>query len=53
KWLSSDLTKSLNGHCSEFSCVGPNVLVKKMYHQNMDFKDNERHMHKQPQIIQF
>ncbi|WP_256260798.1 hypothetical protein, partial [Staphylococcus aureus] len=20
---------------------------------NMDFKDNERHMHKQPQIIQF
>ncbi|MDF4072175.1 hypothetical protein P3W82_23440, partial [Staphylococcus aureus] len=23
------------------------------YYPNMDFKDNERHMHKQPQIIQF
>ncbi|EYF56354.1 hypothetical protein, partial [Staphylococcus aureus] len=31
----------------------PNVLVKNMYYPNMDFKDNERHMHKQPQIIQF
>lgn len=28
KWLSSDLAKSLNCHCSEFSCLGPNVLVK-------------------------
>ncbi|HCZ8735823.1 radical SAM/CxCxxxxC motif protein YfkAB [Staphylococcus aureus] len=53
KWLSSDLAKSLNCHCSEFSCLGPNVLVKNMYYPNMDFKDNERHMHKQPQIIQF
>ena len=46
KWLSSDLAKSLNCHCSEFSCLGPNVLVKNMYYPNMDFKDNERHMHK-------
>ncbi|CAM4086509.1 Thioredoxin-like oxidoreductase [Staphylococcus schweitzeri] len=53
KWLSTDLAKSLNCHCAEFSCLGPNVLVKNMYYPNMDFKENEHHMHKQPQIIQF
>ncbi len=53
KWLSTDLAKSLNCHCAEFSCLGPNVLVKNMYYPNMDFKENERQMHKQPQIIQF
>ncbi|MBE5666983.1 radical SAM/CxCxxxxC motif protein YfkAB [Staphylococcus sp. SS87] len=53
KWLSTDLAKSLNCHCAEFSCLGPNVLVKNMYYPNMDFKENERHMHKQPQILQF
>ncbi|MBE5661165.1 radical SAM/CxCxxxxC motif protein YfkAB [Staphylococcus sp. SS21] len=53
KWLSTDLAKSLNCHCAEFSCLGPNVLVKNMYYPNMDFKENERLMHKQPQILQF
>lgn len=53
KWLSTDLAKSLNCHCAEFSCLGPNVLVKNMYYPNMDFKENEHYMHKQPQIIQF
>ncbi|CDR61870.1 radical SAM/CxCxxxxC motif protein YfkAB [Staphylococcus schweitzeri] len=53
KWLSTDLAKSLNCHCAEFSCLGPNILVKNMYYPNMDFKENEHQMHKQPQFIQF
>ncbi|PTI41183.1 radical SAM/CxCxxxxC motif protein YfkAB [Staphylococcus succinus] len=45
QWLSSPLAQSLNCHCSEFSCLGPNVLVKNMYYQNTDFKSNEQRMH--------
>lgn len=37
RWLQSDLAKSLNCHCPAVKCVGPNVLVKDMYYQNVDF----------------
>lgn len=47
KWLSSDLAQSLNCHCAEFQCLGPNVLVKNMYYPNMNFRENERRMHQQ------
>ncbi len=40
-----------NCHCS--SLVVYECLVKNMYYPNMDFKEYECHMHKQPQIIQF
>ena len=28
QWLNSELAQSLNCHCPEFQCLGPNVLVK-------------------------
>ena len=44
-WLSTDLAKSLNCHCAEYQCLGPNVLVKNMYYPNTDFKKKEQKMH--------
>lgn len=44
-WLNSSLAQSLNCHCSSFSCLGPNVLVKNMYYPNTDFKEKEKDMH--------
>ena len=38
----SDLAQSLNCHCAEYQCLGPNVLVKNMYYPNTDFKENEK-----------
>lgn len=37
KWQSSNLAHSLNCHCTEVRCLGPNVLVKNSYYQNTDF----------------
>ncbi|WP_411848106.1 radical SAM/CxCxxxxC motif protein YfkAB [Staphylococcus xylosus] len=44
-WLNSSLAQSLNCHCSSFSCLGPNVLVKNMYYPDTDFKEKEKTMH--------
>ncbi|MCD8830006.1 radical SAM/CxCxxxxC motif protein YfkAB [Staphylococcus gallinarum] len=46
QWLQTPLAQSLNCHCSEFNCLGPNVLVKNMYYPNTDFKEKERQMHR-------
>ncbi|MBF7016703.1 radical SAM/CxCxxxxC motif protein YfkAB [Staphylococcus durrellii] len=45
QWINSSLAQSLNCHCSEFSCLGPNVLVKNMYYPTTDFKEKEKEMH--------
>ncbi|KOP71047.1 radical SAM/CxCxxxxC motif protein YfkAB [Cytobacillus solani] len=37
KWMKSDLAESLNCHCSQVSCLGPNVLVKNSYYKDIDF----------------
>lgn len=37
KWMDSCLAKSLNCHCPSVQCLGPNVLVKNSYYQNVDF----------------
>lgn len=37
KWLSTDLAHSLNCHCPEVQCLGPNVLVKNSYYPNTNF----------------
>jgi len=37
KWMTSHLAKSLNCHCPEVKCLGPNVLVKNRYYPNVDF----------------
>jgi radical SAM/CxCxxxxC motif protein YfkAB len=36
-WQSSKLAKELNCHCPAVSCLGPNILVKNSYYQDMDF----------------
>ena len=45
QWLNTPLAQSLNCHCSEFHCLGPNVLVKNMYYPQTDFREKERMMH--------
>lgn len=45
QWLNSELAKSLNCHCPEYQCLGPNVLVKNMYYPQTNFKLNEKEMH--------
>lgn len=37
KWLDTDLARSLNCHCPQVSCLGPNVLVKNSYYHETDF----------------
>lgn len=38
KWMDTKLAKSLNCHCSEARCLGPNVLVKDSYYPEIDFQ---------------
>lgn len=37
RWMKTDLAKSLSCHCPEVRCLGPNVLVKNSYYQEVDF----------------
>ncbi|MCQ6275208.1 radical SAM/CxCxxxxC motif protein YfkAB [Bacillus sp. V3B] len=37
-WLQTKLATSLNCHCPSVRCLGPNVLVKNSYYQNIDFQ---------------
>lgn len=37
-WASSSLSKSLNCHCPEIKCLGPNILVKNKYYPETDFQ---------------
>lgn len=37
KWLDTDLARSLNCHCPQVHCLGPNVLVKNSYYKGMNF----------------
>ncbi|MCM3726219.1 radical SAM/CxCxxxxC motif protein YfkAB [Neobacillus cucumis] len=36
-WQSSNIAKELSCHCPAVSCLGPNILVKNSYYQDMDF----------------
>ncbi|AIM17109.1 hypothetical protein HW35_13380 [Bacillus sp. X1(2014)] len=36
-WQSSKLAKELSCHCTAVKCLGPNILVKNSYYQNVDF----------------
>lgn len=36
-WMNTTLAKSLNCHCPAVQCLGPNVLVKNSYYQDIDF----------------
>jgi len=37
RWLDTDLARSLNCHCPQVRCLGPNVLVKNNYYKETDF----------------
>ncbi|MCP3738191.1 radical SAM/CxCxxxxC motif protein YfkAB [Rossellomorea sp. BNER] len=37
KWMETKLAQELNCHCPAAECLGPNVLVKSMYYQDVDF----------------
>jgi radical SAM/CxCxxxxC motif protein YfkAB len=41
KWKEQPLAKELNCHCPMARCLGPNVLVKSMYYQDVDFSKRE------------
>lgn len=36
-WQSSQIAKELSCHCPAVSCLGPNILVKNSYYQDIDF----------------
>jgi hypothetical protein len=36
-WKNSKGAKEVSCHCSGVACLGPNILVKNNYYQNMDF----------------
>ncbi|UOQ49231.1 radical SAM/CxCxxxxC motif protein YfkAB [Gracilibacillus caseinilyticus] len=37
RWMASKTAKSLNCHCPAVKCLGPNILVKNTYYQDVDF----------------
>ncbi|MGP4040016.1 radical SAM/CxCxxxxC motif protein YfkAB [Gracilibacillus sp. D59] len=37
RWMESKTAKSLNCHCPAVKCLGPNILVKNTYYQDVDF----------------
>ncbi|MGI8314195.1 radical SAM/CxCxxxxC motif protein YfkAB [Halobacillus mangrovi] len=37
-WMRTKTAESLNCHCPAVECLGPNVLVKNTYYQDVDFK---------------
>ncbi|WP_281657751.1 radical SAM/CxCxxxxC motif protein YfkAB [Halobacillus sp. Cin3] len=41
QWMQTDTAKSLNCHCPAVECLGPNVLVKNSYYQDVDFQKRE------------
>ncbi|MGL4521046.1 MAG: radical SAM/CxCxxxxC motif protein YfkAB, partial [Bacilli bacterium] len=38
RWLERPLAKTLTCHCPSVQCVGPNVLVKDVYYNDIDFQ---------------
>ncbi|WP_064094175.1 radical SAM/CxCxxxxC motif protein YfkAB [Rossellomorea aquimaris] len=41
KWKQEPLAKELNCHCPMARCLGPNVLVKSMYYEDVDFSKRQ------------
>lgn len=38
QWMGTETAKNLNCHCPAVKCLGPNVLVKNTYYQDVDFQ---------------
>ena len=37
RWMDSKTAKSINCHCPAVKCLGPNILVKNTYYEDVDF----------------
>ncbi|MGC4376989.1 radical SAM/CxCxxxxC motif protein YfkAB [Fictibacillus sp. Mic-4] len=44
KWSESKTAKSLNCHCPNVKCLGPNLLVKDTYYKDVDFSKLSSHL---------
>jgi radical SAM/CxCxxxxC motif protein YfkAB len=41
RWMETKTAKSLNCHCPAVKCLGPNVLVKNAYYEDVDFQERK------------
>ena len=41
RWMESPIAKSLNCHCPAVKCLGPNILVKNAYYQDVNFMERK------------
>jgi radical SAM/CxCxxxxC motif protein YfkAB len=41
RWMETKTAKSLNCHCPAVKCLGPNILVKNTYYQNVNFQQRK------------
>ncbi|WP_202076510.1 radical SAM/CxCxxxxC motif protein YfkAB [Caldalkalibacillus salinus] len=40
-WRESELNRSIDCHCSQVNCLGPNLLVKEAYYKDVDFRQRQ------------
>lgn len=45
-WQTSSISKELSCHCPAVSCLGPNILVKNSYYQQLDFSNLQNQISK-------
>lgn len=43
-WRQSEISRELSCHCPNVSCLGPNLLVKNKYYQNVDFSNRKANL---------
>lgn len=41
RWMEGPLAKSLNCHCPAVKCLGPNILVKNAYYEDVNFMERK------------
>lgn len=41
RWMNTQTAKSLNCHCPAVKCLGPNILVKNTYYQDVNFRQRK------------
>lgn len=44
RWMEGPLAKSLNCHCPAVKCLGPNILVKNAYYEDVNFMERKAHV---------
>jgi radical SAM/CxCxxxxC motif protein YfkAB len=44
-WQSSTIAKELSCHCPAVKCLGPNILVKNSYYQEVDFRKRKNRIY--------